>query len=110
MLDTIHNNKDACLLCHRQGGKSTISAAYILWFTTFQSDKTVLIVANKLKQAIEIMDRIRYAYQELPDGIRDSAVEFNKSSIVFSNLSRIVCRATTADAGRRTFNIPSLCG
>jgi len=96
----IHNQKDCIILCGRQLGKTTVAAAYILWYALFNPDKTILIVANKLKQAIEIMDRIRYSYQELPDHIRDSATEYNKSSMVFSNGSRIVCRATTADAGR----------
>jgi len=100
MVNNIQTFKDNALLLGRQAGKTQTVAAYILWFATFHSDKTILIVANKLKQAIEIMDRIRYSYQELPDTIRDSATEFNKTSIVFSNGSRIVCRATTPDAGR----------
>lgn len=100
IVNNLQNYKDNIILLGRQMGKTEAVAAYILWFATFTPDKTVLIVANKLKQAIEIMSRIRYAYQELPDYIRDSATEFNKSSIVFSNGSRIVCRATTPDAGR----------
>jgi hypothetical protein len=100
IINNIQNYKDNIILLGRQMGKTEAVASYILWYTLFNPDKTVLIVANKLKQAIEIMSRIRYSYQELPDYIRDSATEYNKSSIVFSNGSKIVCRATTPDAGR----------
>lgn len=100
IVHNLQNYKDNIILLGRQMGKTEAVAAYILWYTLFNPDKTVLIVANKLKQAIEIMNRIRYSYQELPDYIRDSATEYNKTSIVFSNGSKIVCRATTADAGR----------
>jgi hypothetical protein len=100
IIDNLQNYKDNIIMLGRQMGKTEAVASYILWYTLFNPDKTVLIVANKLKQAIEIMSRIRYSYQELPDYIRDAATEYNKSSIVFSNGSRIVCRATTPDAGR----------
>jgi hypothetical protein len=94
---TYRNN---CLLWARQSGKTSTSAAYILWFAMFNKDKTILIVANKLSSAIEIMDRIKFAYKEMPDYIRDAIVEFAKTTIVFKNGSKIVCRATTADSGR----------
>jgi hypothetical protein len=100
LIKNIDNYKNICLLWSRQLGKTEIVASYLLWYAMFNPGKTVLVVANKLSQAIEIMDRIRFAYQELPDYIRDSATEFNKSSMAFSNGSKIVCRATTADAGR----------
>jgi hypothetical protein len=101
--EAIHNftkYRYNCLLWARQSGKTASAAAYILWFAMFNKDKTILIVANKLSSAIEIMDRIKFAYKEMPDYIRDAIVEFNKTSVVFKNGSRIVCRATTADAGR----------
>ena len=100
IINALHNYKDTVVLAGRQLGKTTSIGAYLLWYALFNADKTVLIVANKLDQAIEIMDRIRYSYEELPDYIRDSATEYNKKSIKFSNGSKIICRATTPDAGR----------
>lgn len=81
---------------------TTCAAAYILWFTTFFKDKQVLICANKMNQAQEIMDRIRFSYENMEDTnwIRAGAVEYNKGSITFDNGSSIVSRATTKDAGR----------
>lgn len=94
------NYKDNILLISRQMGKTTVVMSYILWFAMFKPDKTVLIVGNSLKTAIEIMDRIKYAYKEVPDHIRDAVVEFNKTSISFKNGSKIVCRATGPDSAR----------
>lgn len=74
---------------------TTIVASYILWFAMFNPDKTILIVANKLVTAIEILDRIKFSYECLPDWIRDSTPEYNKTSVKFSNGSKIICRATS---------------
>jgi hypothetical protein len=97
------DNEDHIFLCGETlipTHNTSLAAAYILWFSMFQKDKTVLIVANNLKTAIEIMDRIKFAYKEIPDYIRDAVLEYNKTSLVFKNGSKIVCRATTPDAGR----------
>ena len=81
---------------------TTCAAAYLLWLATFFSDKTILICANQLNQAIEIMDRIKFSYENMEDNdwIRPGIVEYNKGTITFDNGSSIVCRATTPHAGR----------
>lgn len=79
---------------------TTCAAAYILWRAMFVPDSTILITANKLVQALEIMDRIRFTYENLPNHIRAGVTEYNKGSIAFDNGSRIVSRATASDAGR----------
>ncbi|MFP5434937.1 MAG: terminase large subunit domain-containing protein, partial [Alphaproteobacteria bacterium] len=79
---------------------TTTAAAYLLWKAMFTPDCTILICANKLNQALEIMDRVRYAYENLPDHIRAGVTEYNKGTVKFDNGSKITARATTADAGR----------
>lgn len=79
---------------------TTAAAGYILWRAMFVPDQTILIVANKLSQALEIMDRIRYCYEHLPNYLRAGVTEYNKGTISFDNGSRIISRATTPDAGR----------
>lgn len=74
---------------------TTITTAYLLWVAMFVPDQTILIVGNVLKTAIEILDRIKYSYEQLPDWLRDSSYEYNKTSIRFTNGSKIICRATT---------------
>lgn len=79
---------------------TTCAATYLLWKAMFNPDVTILITANKYVQALEIMDRVRYTYENLPDHIRAGVVEYNKGTIAFDNGSKIISRATSADAGR----------
>ena len=79
---------------------TTVAAGFLLWYAMFKNDKTILITANKKDQAMEIMDRIRYAYEELPNWVKAGTTTYNKGSLYFDNGSKIVSRATTADAGR----------
>lgn len=96
----IHEHRFTIALTARQQGKTSCASGYLLWRGLFVPDTTILITANKYLQALEIMDRIRYAYQELPNHIRAGVVEYNKGNISFDNGSRIIARATSADAGR----------
>lgn len=100
LVSIFHNYRNSIALLSRQMGKSTTACAYILWRAMFIDDTTVLIAANVLKQALEIMQRIRFSYEELPDFIRAGVIEYNKGSISFDNGSRIICTATTANSGR----------
>lgn len=76
------------------------SSAYILWKATFTDNCTILICANTLETVMEIIERIKAAYEELPDFIRCGVVEYNKKRIAFDNGSRIIGRATTKNSGR----------
>jgi hypothetical protein len=100
MLDGFHNNRFVVALTGRQMGKTALAAAYLLWRAMFTPDTTILIAANTFNQALEIMDRIRYGYENLPDHIRAGVTEYNKGKISFDNGSRIISRATSPNAGR----------
>lgn len=81
---------------------TTVAAAYLLWKAMFTDDCTILICANNLAQALEIMDRIRFAYENMEeyDWLRAGTTEYNKGTIKFDNGSKIVARATTENSGR----------
>jgi hypothetical protein len=79
---------------------STCAAAYLLWYSMFKPDSTILIAANVYVGAAEIMLRIRYMYENCPDFIRAGVITYNKGSIEFDNGSRITSRATTENTGR----------
>ena len=87
-------------MCGRQMGKTTVAAGYLLWYAMFVSDATILVAAHKATGANEIMQRVRYAYENCPDHIRAGAVEYNKGSLTFDNGSRIVASTTTETTGR----------
>jgi hypothetical protein len=84
----------------RQTGKSTSAAGYLLWYAMFVPDSTILIAAHKYAGAQEIMQRIRYAYENCPDHIKAGVVTYNKGSLDFDNGSRIISATTTENTGR----------
>jgi len=100
LIDTYHQNRFSISLMPRQTGKSTSAAGYLLWYAMFVPDSTILIAAHKFTGSQEIMQRIRYAYEDTPDFIRAGAVSYNKGSIDFDNGSRIVSSTTTENTGR----------
>lgn len=79
---------------------STIIAAYCLWFGIFHNNKDIVILANKLGTAREIYSRIAQMYEGLPDYVKPGVKEYNKTSMVLENGSKISCAATSASAIR----------
>jgi hypothetical protein len=100
LLDAYHNHRYSIALISRQMGKSTAAGAYLLWYAMFVPDQTILIAAHKYSGAQEIMQRIRFAYELLPDFIRAGVTAYNKGSLEFDNGSRIIAQATTENTGR----------
>ena len=87
-------------MCGRQMGKTTVAAGYLLWFAMFIPDSTILIAAHKYTGAQEIMQRIRFAYEQIPDHIRAGVTSYNKGSLEFDNGSRIMSATTTETTAR----------
>jgi len=100
LIDTYHQNRFSISLMPRQTGKSTSAAGYLLWYAMFVADSTILIAAHKYSGAQEIMQRVRYAYEHVPNFIRAGVTSYNKGSIDFENGSRIVAQTTTETTGR----------
>ena len=63
LINTYHNYRFSISLMPRQSGKSTSAAGYLLWYAMFVPDSTILIAAHKYTGAQEIMQRVRYAYE-----------------------------------------------
>jgi len=100
LCDVYHNYRYSIAMIGRQLGKTTLAAGYLLWYAMFKPDSVILIAAHKREGASEIMEKIRYCYEELPDHIRAGASEYNKQSMKFDNGSRIISQATTPSTGR----------
>ena len=79
---------------------STSAAGFLLWYAMFIQDSTILIAANKHKAATEIVELIKFAYEEVPDWLRAGVVVYNVQHIKFDNGSRILSTTTTPDSGR----------
>jgi len=100
LVDIYHNNRYSINMLARQMGKSTCAAGYLLWYAMFNPDQTILVAAHKYAGASEIMQRVRFSYETLPDYIRAGVVEYNKGTLTFDNGSRIIAQSTTENTGR----------
>jgi hypothetical protein len=66
----------------------------------FNKDFTIAVLANKEDMAKEILERIKLAYQELPNWLKSGVWEFTKEIIKLTNGSKIEVSTTSADAVR----------
>jgi hypothetical protein len=95
-VETIHNNRKVIIMEGRQQGKTTVAAAYILWYTLFQESKTVAILANKASTAREIMSRYQLMFEHLPPWMQQGVKTWNKGDVELENGSVVFTAATTA--------------
>ena len=95
-LETIHNNRKVIIMEGRQQGKTTVAAAYILWYTLFQESKTVAILANKASTAREIMSRYQLMFEYLPPWMQQGVKTWNIGDVELENGSIVFTAATTA--------------
>lgn len=79
---------------------TTCYTVFCMWMATLFPEKKIMICANKLQTAIEIMDRMRLAYEYLPQWIKPGILVYNKAEITFSNMSSIRAFATSSSASR----------
>ena len=81
---------------------TTSYSIFALWMCCFQEDKKILIVANKEKTALEFINRIKLAFENLPKWLKPGVEEggWNKSKITFANGSSIEGCSTSADSAR----------
>jgi len=92
----IHDNRKVILMEGRQQGKTTSAAAYILWYTLFQDNKSVAVLANKSATAREIMSRYQLMFEYLPPWMQQGIKTWNKGDIELENGSIVFTSATTA--------------
>ncbi|BDR25843.1 hypothetical protein RVBP17_1140 [Pseudomonas phage sp. 30-3] len=100
LLEAFHNYRYSIAMLGRQLGKSTVAGSYLLWYAMFVPDSFILVASKTGGDAKEIMGRIRFAYESLPDHIRAGAITYNKHSIEFDNGSKIKSTTTTENTGR----------
>ncbi len=99
-VETILNNRKVILMEGRQQGKTITSAACILWYTLFQANKTVAILANKASSAREVLSRYQLMYENLPKWMQQGVAVWNKGDIELENGSKVFTAATSSSAIR----------
>lgn len=96
----ILDHKRTIICASRQIGKSTLMTIVCLWNVLFKRDYQVAILANKEDQAKEILERIKLAYEELPNWLKTGVSEFTKEVLKLVNGSKIFV-STTSESGIR---------
>lgn len=101
MLKTMAEHNRVIFNTSRQIGKSTLMTIYALWLANFNRDQLIIILAHKETMAKEIFSRIKLAYTELPNWIKEPVDgEWNDMSAKFANGSRIIASPTSENAIR----------
>lgn len=85
---------------------TTTSMAYLLHCAVFRSHSTIAILSNKLETSVEVMDRIKFAFEQLPWFLRPGVVTWNKQRIEFDNGTKVFAAATSSSSVRgRSVNV-----
>ncbi len=93
--------EDVVVLFPRQSGKTVTSGIYLLWRAMFHVDPiNIGIVANKRSTAIEVLDKIKKIFIELPIWMQRGISIWNKGSIEFENGTRIMTDGPSSDSFR----------
>lgn len=103
------DNDDKLYLCTNSfiPTHNTLStAATILWHLLFKSNYSIACLAHKESQAIEVLDRVKMMYQEIPLWMQHGVLIWNRKSIKLENGSKAQCAATTSGSIRgQTLNM-----
>lgn len=98
-LKHLEKNRLSIMLSARQAGKTTTSALFMLHYICFNIDKNALVLGNKRKTAVEILDKAKKIFIELPYFLRPGIYKWNEAEIVLDNGCRLMAEATTINSG-----------
>ena len=99
-LSRFHDDRFLLILKSRQLGITTLIAAYSLWLSLFNQDKSVLIISIKQEVSKEIITKVRFANEHLPSWLKEKETTNNHMSLRFENGSQISATSSAKDAGR----------
>ena len=100
MYQTVEDNRFSIVMAPRQSGKSMAFVIYLLWNAIFKPEQTIMVLANKGDTAREMLGRIQLALENLPFFLQPGTKVLNRTSIEFSNNSKIYARPTSASSIR----------
>ncbi len=100
LLENFENHRFNICLLSRQSGKSTVVAAYALWFACFHSHKNIGVVSNKADAAKNFLSRLKYMYELLPVWLKPGVPGWAQTTVEFDNHTKIYIAATSKDSFR----------
>ena len=106
MVHKFHDNRFNIAKLPRQSGKSTIVTSYLLWYTLFNQEVNVAILANKAATSREMLQRLQKSYEHLPKWLQQGIIQWNRGSLELENGSKIMAASTSSSAVRgMSFNV-----
>lgn len=100
LCDDLVNYKRIIALWSRQSGKTVTIATYLLWRSLFGKEENIGIAANKLGLSVEILDKMKNIFLNLPIWLSQGIKVWNKRTVEFENGCRVMTSATNGDAFR----------
>lgn len=97
VLDAYTKNRFTLNMSSRQTGKTICAAIVLLHYAIFNTNKGIMIVANKAETVVEIVDKIKNIYKLLPFFIKPGIVNWNTRTVVFDNGCRIKSQARSKE-------------
>ena len=98
-LEHLQKHRLSIMLSARQVGKTVTSSLFMLHYICFNFDKNALVVGSKRAVSIEILDKTRKIFTEIPFFLRPGIYKWNEGEIVLDNGCRIQAEATTINSG-----------
>lgn len=78
---------------------TTTSAIFLLHYILFNIDKNSLVLGNARKTAVEILDKVKKIFLELPYFLKPGVYKWNEGQIVLDNGCMCMAEATTINSG-----------
>ena len=100
MVQCYHENRFSITMCSRQVGKSTTVIGYFLWYILFNVNVRCCISANKQKTAVDLLGRLKLAYENLPRFLQQGVVRWARMEIELANGATCFAAATSSSAVR----------
>jgi hypothetical protein len=100
LIQEFKTNRFSILRKFRQAGCTTLVAAYALWKCIFNSHYKVIILSKDDDASMEVLSRMKTAYDELPDWLKPPLLKDSAHALKFNNGSEIRSKSSSKQSGR----------
>lgn len=89
LYDALEDHRHVVMLSGRQSGKSSTVVGYALWQTIFNKDHKFGFASYRLANCKDLMNRFKFAYENLPFWMKPAVTEYNRFTVSFVNGSSV---------------------
>ena len=102
LYDEQEERRHRIIMSSRQSGKTESMSIYVLHYILFHKEKTVAILANREKLALEILSSLKMKYERLPKFLQQgiTTLGWTASKIELENGCKVITGATSMSSIR----------